>query len=44
MIRPWQVWLVFAVCVLGAAGAMAWLTREAVEAEIAALHLNFWKS
>ncbi|HEX3600525.1 MAG TPA: HAMP domain-containing sensor histidine kinase [Lacipirellulaceae bacterium] len=33
MIRPWQVWLVFAVCVLGAAGAMAWLTRQAVEAD-----------
>jgi signal transduction histidine kinase len=33
MIRPWQVWLAFAVCVLGAAGAMAWLTREAVEAD-----------
>jgi signal transduction histidine kinase len=33
MKRPWQVWLVFAVCVLGAAGAMAWLTREVVEAD-----------
>ena len=33
MIRPSQVWLVFAVCVLGAAGAMAWLTREAVESD-----------
>jgi signal transduction histidine kinase len=33
MKRPWQVWLVFAVCVLGAAGAMAWLTREAVDAD-----------
>jgi signal transduction histidine kinase len=33
MIRPWQVWLVFAVCVLAAAGAMAWLTRQAVEAD-----------
>ncbi len=33
MIRPWQVWLVFAVCVLGAAGAMAWLTRQAVDAD-----------
>lgn len=33
MIRPWQVWLVFAVCVLGAAGAMAWLTREATDAD-----------
>jgi signal transduction histidine kinase len=33
MKRPWQVWLVFAVCVLGAAGAMAWLTREAVESD-----------
>ena len=33
MIRPLQVWLVFAACVLGAAGAMAWLTREAMRAD-----------
>jgi hypothetical protein len=33
MIRPWQVWLVFAVCVICAIGAMVWLTREAVEAD-----------
>ena len=33
MIRPWQVWLVFAACVLGAAGAMVWLTREAMNAD-----------
>lgn len=33
MIRPWQVWLMFAVCVLGPAGAMAWLTREATDAD-----------
>src|SRR6187431_839184 len=33
MKRPWQVWLFFAVCVLGAVGAMAWLTREAVDAD-----------
>jgi signal transduction histidine kinase len=33
MKRPWQVWLVFAVCVLGAVGAMMWLTREAVDAD-----------
>src|SRR4051812_34684635 len=33
MKRPWQVWLVFVVCVLGAAGAMAWLTRQALEAD-----------
>src|SRR3954462_15642009 len=35
MKRPWQVWLVFAVCVLGAAGAMAWLTRQAMDADLA---------
>jgi signal transduction histidine kinase len=33
MKHPWQVWLVYAVCVFGAAGAMAWLTRQAVEAD-----------
>ena len=30
MKRPWQVWLVFVVCVLGAAGAMVWLTQQAL--------------
>ena len=33
MIHPRQVWLVFAVCVLAAASAMAWLTREAIDAD-----------
>jgi signal transduction histidine kinase len=33
MKRPWQVWLVFLVCVVGAAGAMAWLTRQAFDAD-----------
>lgn len=33
MKRPWQVWLVFVVCVLGAAGAMAWLTKQALDAD-----------
>jgi signal transduction histidine kinase len=33
MKRPWQVWLVFLVCVAGAAGAMAWLTRQALDAD-----------
>src|SRR5688572_32194906 len=33
MKRPWQVWLVFLVCVVGAAGAMAWLTRQARDAD-----------
>jgi signal transduction histidine kinase len=33
MKRPWQVWLLFAVCVLGALAGMAWLTREAVRAD-----------
>ena len=33
MKRPWQVWLIFTLCVLGAAAAMAWLTRLALEAD-----------
>src|SRR5215212_6913901 len=33
MKRPWQVWLLFAACVLGALAGMAWLTRQAVEAD-----------
>jgi signal transduction histidine kinase len=33
MKRPWQVWLLFAVCVLGAFAGMAWLTRQALEAD-----------
>ncbi|HEX2476009.1 MAG TPA: hypothetical protein VHK01_14760, partial [Lacipirellulaceae bacterium] len=33
MKRPWQVWLVFVLCVVGAAGAMAWLTRQALDAD-----------
>jgi len=33
MKRPWQVWIVFTACVFGAVGAMAWLTRELVEAD-----------
>ena len=36
MKRPWQVWLVFVVCVLGAAGAMAWLTQQALRGGSAA--------
>jgi len=28
MKRPWQVWLLFAACVLGAFSGMAWLTRQ----------------
>lgn len=32
MKRPWQVWLVFGVCVVGAAAALAFLTRQALEA------------
>src|SRR3954464_4336419 len=33
MKRPWQVWLLFVVCVLGAFSGMAWLTRQALEAD-----------
>ncbi len=33
MKRSWHVWLVFAVCVLGAVGAMVWLTRQAIESD-----------
>src|SRR5437588_10419431 len=33
MKRPWQVWLVFAACVLGAAAGMAWLTQQALRAD-----------
>jgi signal transduction histidine kinase len=33
MKRPWQVWLVFVACVVGAAGAMLWLTRQALDAD-----------
>jgi signal transduction histidine kinase len=33
MNRPWQVWLVFLVCVAGAAAAMIWLTQQALRAD-----------
>ena len=33
MKRPWQVWLVFVACVAGAAVAMLWLTRQALDAD-----------
>jgi signal transduction histidine kinase len=33
MKRPWQVWLVFVVCVAGAAAAMVWLTQQALDAD-----------
>jgi signal transduction histidine kinase len=33
MKRPWQVWLVFVVCVLGGAAAMAWLTQQALRTD-----------
>lgn len=32
MKRPWQVWLVFGVCVVFAAAALVFLTRQALEA------------
>src|SRR5262245_59473920 len=33
MKRPWQVWLLFAVCVLAALGGMVWLTQQALSAD-----------
>jgi signal transduction histidine kinase len=33
MKRPWQVWLLFAVCVLGAFAGMVWVTRQALKAD-----------
>lgn len=33
MKRPWQVWLLFAVCVLGALVGMAWVTKQALRAD-----------
>jgi signal transduction histidine kinase len=33
MKRPWQVWLVFMLCVIGAGAAMVWLTRQALRAD-----------
>jgi signal transduction histidine kinase len=33
MKRPWQVWLVFVAGVVGAALAMTWLTRQALQAD-----------
>jgi signal transduction histidine kinase len=33
MKRPWQIWLVFALCVLAAFGGMVWLTQQALRAD-----------
>ncbi len=33
MKRPWQVWLLFAACVLAAFSGMAWLTQQALRAD-----------
>jgi signal transduction histidine kinase len=33
MKRPWQVWCIFLACVLGAAAAMVWLTRQALRSD-----------
>jgi signal transduction histidine kinase len=33
MKRPWQVWLLFATCVLGVLAGMAWLTQQALRAD-----------
>src|SRR3954463_2653539 len=33
MKRPWQVWLIFAVCVLAAGAGMVWLTQQALRAD-----------
>ena len=34
MNRPWQIWLAFALCAGLALAAMAWLTDEAVRADL----------
>src|SRR3954466_8458724 len=33
MKRPWQVWLLFAVCVLAAGAGMVWLSKQALRAD-----------
>jgi hypothetical protein len=33
MKRPWQVWLVFGLCVVGAAVAMVWLSQQALRTD-----------
>src|SRR3954454_20913548 len=33
MKRPWQVWLLFAVCVLAAGMGMVWLSQQALRAD-----------
>ena len=33
MKRPWQVWCVFLLCVLGAAAAMVWLSQQALRTD-----------
>src|SRR5262245_31210794 len=33
MKRPWQVWLVFGLCVVGAAAAMVWLSQQALRTD-----------
>src|SRR5262245_22846028 len=33
MKRPWQIWLLFALCVLGAFAGMFWLTQQALRAD-----------
>src|SRR5689334_3494281 len=33
MKRPWQIWSLFAVCVLGAGLGMVWLTQQALRAD-----------
>src|SRR3954467_4097505 len=33
MKRPWQVWLLFAVCVIAAGAGMVWLTQQALRAD-----------
>ncbi|MCA9233822.1 MAG: HAMP domain-containing histidine kinase [Planctomycetales bacterium] len=35
MRRPWQVWLTFGACAVIALGALAWLTRAALHADVA---------
>lgn len=38
MRRPWQIWLVYSLCLAVALPAMAWLTRQTLEADRAEYH------
>src|SRR5690606_15975453 len=38
MRRPWQIWLVYSICLAVALPAMAWLTHQTLEADKAEWH------